>query len=375
MRVVVAHSPESNLVSLRQALLGAGLNCSSEDCVPWDHLPVRLAQTDADLIVVRTDSGEEAHWQTLRQVTALTAAPIMAVGPVHNLDFSQAARRAGVSEFIDEANLRHALDDALARLASQNARGAFRRGRAIAVYAPLAGSGATTLAANLAAVLTRSDSPALLVELAHEMGDVALMLNLTPTYTLADVCARWQGLDMLSLQNSLTPYGTGLQVLPASSERTPNPHLHADSARRVAVLAKAAFANSVLALDARLTGVELEAMKLADSILLVVRPDVIGVRRAEATLEQLAEQNIAPEQVHMVVNRGGRRGQLSRKQIETALGRPLAALIDDDPTRVTRAVNRGQLVHEISRRSPVVRQLRKLAKRCTASTQKVRSTR
>ncbi|MCA9249297.1 MAG: hypothetical protein KDA42_19380 [Planctomycetales bacterium] len=359
MRVLLAHNNGSNLRDFRQALLGAGLSCTAEDCVSFQDLPVRLAQRDADLVVLKTDAAAQLDWRAVREATSLTMAPIMAVGP---MSIGSDARQAGVAEYVDELNLRAGLDEALDRLSGQGGK-ARRRGRVISVVAPTDGSGATTVALNFAASLAgRKSESTGLIEMSRAAGKLALAVDFQPQHWLGEVCSRWKGLDLQSLETSFHRHECGLQILAADVAQNCAAEFHADAVRRIAVLARVAFDWSILRLDGALENEEIEAMRLSDAILLVVRPDVPSVRRAQTTLAKLTEEGIARERLRLVVNRWGQPGQLESKQIETSMGLPIFHFVADDPRRVNRSVNRGVLLSQLSSGGRIVRNLAALAK-------------
>ena len=80
MQVIVAHSPDADTQELRRVVLGSGLECGMQDCVPWSDLAVRLGRGDADLVLVNVDHREQQSWQALQGAKALTEARILAVG-------------------------------------------------------------------------------------------------------------------------------------------------------------------------------------------------------------------------------------------------------------------------------------------------------
>ena len=50
MRVVLAQEQAGAVEPVRQVLLGLGLECGAEDCVPFTELPVRLSKGKTDLV-------------------------------------------------------------------------------------------------------------------------------------------------------------------------------------------------------------------------------------------------------------------------------------------------------------------------------------
>jgi pilus assembly protein CpaE len=360
MRVVLTHAPGTDVHELRQAVLGAGLDCAADDCVAWDDLSARLAQRDADLVIFKTGNNADGGWHAMQEAQTLTRAALVAVGPISNQEVIQSARRAGASDYVDDANVRVGLDTVMDRLTA--ARQAPRRGKVIAVFAPTAGSGGTTVSANLAGALARKHpNEVALVELAREFGDLALLLNIEPQYTLEHVCQRWRNLDRGSLASSFTQHPGGFHVLFNGVDQAENRFLDVAAARRIAVLTRTAFKYSVLALDSRLSPLELEAMRLSDEIALVVRPDVPAVRRAQWALAAAVEQGIPHGRFKLVLNRWGQRGQLSLKQIQSSLNLKALQFIPNDPKKVNKAANHGQLLHEVSSLGTISRRFAALA--------------
>ncbi|MEO8493456.1 MAG: hypothetical protein ABI614_00185 [Planctomycetota bacterium] len=342
MRVIFAHSPESNARELRQILMGSGLVCESHDCVPWSGLPVRLGGGDADLVLVGLDQRSGQSWDAISGARALTAAPVMAIGARQDERTFSRLRELGVSEVLDETNLREALDDALERSLLGGVL-AGKRGKVISVFAPTPGSGGTTVACNLAGELaTQRKGRVALIELAKESSDMAVMLDMHADYSAGDVCRRWRTLDTTTLASSFTEYATGLDVL-ANDPECDNEHLDRHSTRRTAILTRVCRDISVLALEGRMTECELEAMRLSDVVALVVRPDVLAVRRAYRAINWAAEQGLGKERFQLVVNRYGQRAQLPLRQVESVLGLRAIALIPNDPRSVNSAMHRGGL--------------------------------
>ncbi len=361
MCVIVAHAPGSDVSDLRQIVLGAGLDCEVGDCVPWQDLAVRLAQGDADLVVVWTSGDHEFNWEHLHDATALTVAPVLAVGRTDDERIAEGARSAGVIAYLEERNLRHELDTALQRLIKA---GVFKkdRGNVISVFAPSPGGGCSTVAVNLAGAFAKKHpNEVALIEATRHIGEVGLLLGATPDHTIDDVCRRWEGLDRLSLENSFFAHPSGIRLLVSDDNVATNTAMHAQSIRRIGVLTRILNKYSIFALDSLLGEAEIEAMRLSDSVLLVIRPDVPGLRVAQRALQDAVNGGVPKDRFHMAVNRWGQRGQLQRKQIATSLGLDIEHLIPDDSARINRAANKGVLVREVASLSRISRTFTALA--------------
>ena len=361
MRVVLTHAPGSNIRQLRQVLLGAGLECTAADCIAWDEFAIHLAQSDADLLVVKVEEDRSPDWNALREASALVSAPMLAVGPIGNERVAAQARRAGAVAYVDQAALRGELDVLLDHMTAVGGT-AQQRGKLICVLAPAPGSGGSTVAVNLAGALAHDYPREVgLVELERDAGDVALLLNATPQCTVQDVCQRWQSLDTMSLRNSFLDHPSGLNLLVNAIDPSVNEFLSLEAVRRICVLARVTFRITIFALDGRVADEQLEVMRLSDFIVLVVRADVPALRRANWSISTALAQGISHDRFRLVVNRWGQAGQLKMKQIETSLGLAVQQFLPDDPARVNRAANQGVLLRELSRRSKLSRRFAKLA--------------
>jgi len=362
MHAVIAHAPNLDVQDVRRALHGSGADCGKDDCVAWNDLTVRLARGNTDLIVVRVDANHETNWKAITEARVITSASLIAIGPADNATEAERARQAGAVAYVNEADMNKGLDAVLDRMDTSGSIPR-RRGVVISVFAPTPGSGGSTVASNLAGTLAQQyPDDVALIELTRHVGDLALLLDVTPVHTTADACQRSHQLDTVSLRNIMVEHSSGVRLLAAGMEAAPAEHLTVEAIQRLAVLTRVAFGASVFALDSRLVDEEIEAMRLSDSVALVIRPDVPSVRRAQWAVEQAVQRGVPRERFRLVINRWGQRGQLSRNDVEETIGLQATQLIPDDPARVNRATNRGQLLLEVARHAGINRRFATLAK-------------
>lgn len=362
MRVVIAHGDGVNTLELRQAVHGAGLECAAEDCTNFTGFEERLAQSSVDLVLVVFGDRADVALQSISRAAAITNAPVLAVGPTHDSSLVLRALRAGARQYLDLADLRDDLDLALDKLAAAGADPR-QRGSVITVYAPTPGSGGSTVAANLAGAFVRTHPDEIaLVELTREDGDQALLLDLTPRFGVADVCARSQSLDTVSLWHSLEHHRSGLHVLVQGSHQGVPPAISSEALRRLVVLLRSMFRSTVIELDRATTDEQWTAMAMSDIVALVVRPDVPAVRRAQRAVQEATKHGIPRERMRLVINRWDQSGQLPLKSIQEILGFNDPLLIPDDPDKVNKATNRGLLLTELAARATITRRFGQLAK-------------
>jgi pilus assembly protein CpaE len=364
MRVVVAQEQSEQMEPLRQALLGMGLECGAGDCVSFTELPVRLSQGSPDLVLVRVGSDPPAAYAALQQALTLTKAPLVAMGPASDPQRIMEATHNGARAYLDESRLQEDLEKALGTL---RAMGLVPEGRChvVGVVSPTSGSGVTTVATNLAftwAADRRYKDRVALVELGREAPTLALSLDLSPRFTVADVAQNWQRMDAAFLRQSMTPHADGVRVLAHKPETLEGTPLDPQAVRKTVLLLRSMYSAVVLDLGHLIGGDHYEAMRLCDLVAVVVRLDVPSLRLARRFLRQCAEEGVHGERIRLVANRYGQRGQLAWKQAEEAVGAKFAEWLPDDSGRMNHALTQGKPVVLSSWTSSLSRRFARLAK-------------
>src|SRR2546425_6996885 len=147
----------------------------------------------------------------------LPRAALFVVGSMSQPQIIVTAMRSGAREFLERPVNTNTLLEAFVRLATTE-RGAQRdraRGKVFAVVNAKGGSGATTIAVNLALALQSAHSNVGLVDIAS-LGHAALHLNLKPAFSVADAIRNLHRLDSSLLESFMTRHAGGVPVLAGS---------------------------------------------------------------------------------------------------------------------------------------------------------------
>jgi pilus assembly protein CpaE len=193
---------------------------------------------------------------------------------------------------------------------------------------------------------------------------VALSLDLDPRHAVGDLTQHWDRLDATMLQQAVVEHAAGVNVLAHKPETQSVPPLDPQPMQQTLLLLKALFEYVVLDLGHVLDGSVLEAVKLSENILIVVRLDVPCLRLTRKLLHQLTVQHSIPlTRISVVANKYGQRRQIAWRQAEETLGVKLLEGIPDDPATLNQAVNQGQPLIRTSRRAGITRSFDKLADR------------
>jgi pilus assembly protein CpaE len=355
--IVSDHEPSSARV--REVLLRQGLDCPAGHLLSLDLAAEHLTRASADLVVLVLSPDPERGLAALAGLQLPGQARVVAAGPVGDSRVVLRALRAGATDYADEAEVEADLQAILARLragmASQQ-----EPARVIALLAPSGGSGSSTLAANVATLLAKEHGRALLLDLKLQTGDLAALLDLKPAHTLAELCQHSAKMDRVMLERSLTRHASGVHLLAPPRTFADVAHVTAEGVRQALALARSLFPYVVADLDHSFREEQIEVLRLADVVLLVLRLDFASVRQAQRSLEYLAQFGIGPDRVRVVVNRYGQPKEVPAAKAEEALGVKVFHYIPDEPKTINRANNNGVPAVLESPRATVSRSLVKL---------------
>lgn len=235
-------------------------------------------------------------------------------------------------------------------------------GHVVAVMSGKGGSGKTITATNLAMALTmqRGEESVVLVDADLQFGDVALLLQLEPGGTLADVISRLDELNDDRLDGMLLRHESGLRVLaapvrPASSADLPAKAI-VEVIERLRGMYEVIIVDTPPIFDDHLVTV----LEGADEVLVVVDMDVPSAKNAKIVLDALRSGRFPMERVRLVVNRANAKARLDLVELERSLGLRVAASIPSDRL-VPQSVNEGIPAVAMSPRSRVARAFHALA--------------
>jgi pilus assembly protein CpaE len=278
----------------------------------------------------------------------------------------RSAMRAGVSEVIEAPLTEEKVEDAITQFANDVLK---RRtaapprpidepreaGQLIVVMSAKGGSGKTVVATNLALLLTRFEGKKVaMVDADLQFGDVCLVLQLEPRFTLVNAAHEMHHLDAQLLESLLTEHPSGLKVMAAPLEPAFADDISTESLMNVVRLLKESHDFVVVDTASMLDELLLSLLEQADVILQVVDMDLPSVKNAKLALETLRLLKFPTSKVKLVLNRSNAKARLDDKEIEGALKMSIAAAIPSDGA-VAASMNEGRPVVESAPKSRVAK--------------------
>jgi pilus assembly protein CpaE len=230
------------------------------------------------------------------------------------------------------------------------------------VVAAKGGIGRSFVATNLGVLLAAPRAGrAAIVDLSLQYGDVAAMLDVKTTQTIADLAAHDAVADRDLVAEVLAdgPGGAHVLVGPSSPELAD----YVTSTHLRALLDTLQRTHEVVVADtaSQLGEITLEAVERAERIVLVTDASVPGVKNARLLLNVLDVLHIPDDRCLVVLNHRDAPGpvQLDRRQIEEFLKLPVNVEIPHDPA-VGTSISRG-LPLALGTASPATAALQQLA--------------
>jgi|SoiMethySBSTD1v2_1073268.scaffolds.fasta_scaffold415514_1 pilus assembly protein CpaE len=252
--------------------------------------------------------------------------------------------RAGAREFLPKPIPPRTLSQAMSRFITEKQRHEEARagGKLFCITSAKGGSGATSLAINLAASLAGVHKARVaLVDLNSPVGDAVAHLNLKPQYTVADALESASRLDSVLL-DSYTIHTHGVAVLagPKEYKQGDRPNIDALS-KMLEVLVRSythSFVDLPFSMDKDLMQMVCE---MAANIVVVSVPEVPALWRTERLIRFLtASGNL--DKVRLVINRSIKHDEITDNEIERVLKLGVHWKLPNNYKGLIKAINSGQ---------------------------------
>jgi pilus assembly protein CpaE len=305
-----------------------------------------LQARSSSIILIDTDVEPDAALDLVREICdRQPAARVLISGGARDPDLILRSQRAGASEFLPSPLERKALLDSIhriwRRLAPEAHGTARRRGQVFPFLCTKGGCGATTVATNLAVSLARRGHSTLLLDLDLSAGDVALLLNLQPTFSVVDVVQNLHRLDRELFSGMTLKHASGLEILPARENLDQAAAVGPAQIAQVLKFMKEQFDCVVINTRNATDALAQAAVNEADLVHVVSCLDLLSLRRAQWALHRMAQSGVSRDLIRLVISRYEKNPYISLEEAEKLLDLKIAWTIPADPRTVHEALNEG----------------------------------
>ncbi len=332
-----------------------------------DEASQTIESGDVRMVLLGPTYKDDEHMEQIRTLhNQDPALVLMLVAEEVTSDLLRRGMRAGVSDVLemplDEPKIEAAIEqfghDVLKRqsaAAKPPEPVESEEGRLITITSAKGGSGKTVLATNVALLFNRiPDTKVCLVDADLQFGDVCLVLQLEPRFTMVNAAHELHHLDGELLDSLLTEHPSGLKVLAAPLEPAFADDITTAGLMQMLDVLLENYDYVVVDTASMLDELILSLIEKSDDILMLVDMDLPSVKNAKLALETMRLLKFSTANVKLVMNRSNSKAKLDNKEIEGALKMAISASVPSD-AMVAASVNEGRPVVETDPKSKVAK--------------------
>ena len=226
-----------------------------------------------------------------------------------------------------------------------------RRGQLIAVFNPKGGVGKTTVALNLAAVLTARGQRVLMIDADTVTGHVDTSLGMEGVPTVVDAWRDEQeGGPAVPFLELASGHPSGLRVLPLTSSPIHTELLEPERVAQSIVQARRGVDFVIADLHPSYSPLNRALFDKADRIMVPLTPDLPAIR-ATVKLRDVAEELGMRDRLSLIVNRANT--GVSVDDVEKAVGIPAYGQVRSAGMTLVKAVNEGRTLVDLAPKDPI----------------------
>ena len=256
----------------------------------------------------------------------------------------QHSMRAGLREYLARPFELPVVMESLARIKTLLERRPVTYGASNQIFSffpSKAGSGASTIALNTSAALSRRpDTKVLLADFDLNSGMMRFMLKLDNPNSVMDAVERSDEMDDQLWPQMVTAVG-GMDVLHAGGVR-PNLRIEPTQIRNLIAFARRNYQVLCFDLSGNLEKYSVELMQESKRILLVCTPEIPSLHLAREKLAFLRECDLS-DRVSIILNRVHKKALFTKEQAEEMLGQRVIRTFPNDYQGINQAVAEGTI--------------------------------
>ncbi len=314
----------------------------------------------ADLIVIECLEPSEVLPAQIDALADLCppSTRLLLVGSDNSVELYRKLLRLGVSDYLVRPVKPLGLIEALAGILGEDDEE--DRGHVLAFVGARGGTGASTLAQNVAHGLAHKfNATTILIDADVGFGTASLQFDFSPARTLDDAIKEGEALDKEVLERLIhwRDRRFGIIAAPARPDEAIIPGR--EQIRRVVEQARRVARYVVLDVPQGWGPLASEALTLADTVTLVATPDLVALRNTRTLMQMLKVLRPNDPAPSLILNQKPTRGKsfVTADEFSATLSCPLTAEISSDPEALSAAQMAGKILLEHAPKSQVSNQI------------------
>jgi pilus assembly protein CpaE len=325
-----------------------------------------LEETPTDVLVVACAGSDRALVFIDNAVKQRPDRPVVVLMERSPNGFVRRVFEAGADDLValpaTSADVRFALEKALARRAAPGGSSSVATAPMVIVLGPKGGTGKTLTCANLAVGLAEAGKKVALVDLDLQFGDLGLALGVRPERTVYDLARSGGLLDATKIDAYLATHPSGARVLMAPTRPDQASAVSITLLRDVYATLRSAYDVVVVDTPPGFTPEVIAAIDASTHACMVGTLDSLSLKNTKLGLETLELMGYERERIVLVLNRADTKVGITPEDVVAIIGRQPDVLVPSDRD-IPRAVNDGTPIILSKNRSQAAAAFRGLAER------------
>jgi pilus assembly protein CpaE len=278
------------------------------------------------------------------------------------------AIRVGAKEFfsipVKAEEVRQALQKFKDRRNESSLKGACKIGEVISVFGSKGGVGTTTVAVNLAVSMlqVQSGRSVALLDMNTLFGEVPLFLEMSPKFHWGEITKNIERLDNTFLTNILARHETGVHVLPSPAYLNGHVRPTPDIMSRLLDQMRSMFDYVVIDAGQLTDDTSLRVLELSDTLLLITILSLPCLSNANRLIRSFFDLGyMTPDRIKIVLNRYMKNNEISLRDAEAGIKKPLFWVIPNDFNTTMSAINKGKPLPQIASKAAITKNFEDLA--------------
>jgi pilus assembly protein CpaE len=287
--------------------------------------PDELGGGGCDVVIVDLDDDTARAISLIEDICSHNSSiTVMAISARNDSMLLRRSMQAGARELLVEPLATEAFGEALARASARRPHQKKAAGKMLVFVPTKGGVGVTTLTANFAlALATESGARVVTVDMDFQLGEIALGLGMTATFSVLDALRNIERLDRDFLSTLLIRHSSGLSILAAPDEYSFFQLSAHESPTRLFRLLREEFDYVVVDAGACHGHLQEALFEMADKLYLVTELTLPALRNAHRLISYLSGGG-SDRRIDLIVNRfNSRHGDIDEASAVKAIGMPV----------------------------------------------------
>jgi pilus assembly protein CpaE len=237
-------------------------------------------------------------------------------------------------------------------------------GKVISVFSTKGGVGKSIIAINLAVSLHQvSKLSVVILDMDLQFGDVAMLLDLLPKKSIADLVSEPDHFDWEMVESYLIEHDSGVKVLPAPLRPEYAEIITGRHVENIINILKEHYDYIVIDTCQSFQDTVLSALDASEQIFMVTTLDVPTIKNIKLGLDVMTSLNYGTDRVKLVLNRSTAEMGVSMQDLSSSVRNSVACQLPSDGKVVVGAANRGIPFVQSDPKAPISQAIQGLAQR------------